>query len=420
MGVLEKPVAGGGVFGGRRVIDVDTHLTEPHDLWTRLAPASIRDRVPQVKMIDGKRSWVIDGNIIIGEGANPSSTIAADGSKWPGLDFLSRSIEECHKASYSAKERVQMMDELGIAAQIVYPNILGFGGQNAAKVDPELRLACVKIYNDAMVEFQENSGQRIFPMALLPWWDPKLAAAEAERIHVLGLRGININSDPHTHKGLNGRQLPNLGNPFWDPLWDICTGLNLSVNFHIGASDQSMDWLGSQYWPGLEFELAMGIGGAMMFVNNGRVMANLIFSGLLDRYEKLKFVSVESGLGWIPFILEALDLQYRETGARTQKLKRMPSEYFASNFLACFWFERKDLSHTIRQLGVENVMFETDFPHPICLYPIDNVDSAMGGLSEAEKDLVMHGNAARLYKLDANTPSTPVSLEKQPDAPPAS
>ena len=403
MGIMETQTFVEGqsnCFGGRKVIDVDTHLTEPHDLWTSRAPAALRDRVPQVKEINGKRSWVIDGGIVIGEGANPSSTIASDGSKWPGLDFLSRSIEECHPASYSARERVHMLDQLGIAAQILYPNILGFGGQNAAKVDPELRAACIKIYNDAMVDFQRESGQRIFPMALLPWWDPKLAAKEAERVHGLGLRGVNINSDPHTHKGLDGQQLPNLGHAFWDPMWDTCSGLDMSVNFHIGASDQSMDWLGSQYWPGMEFELAMGIGGAMMFINNGRVMANLIFSGLLDRYEKLTFVSVESGLGWIPFILETLDMQYVETGARTQKLRRKPSEYFTSNFLACFWFERKNLSATIRQVGVDNVMFETDFPHPVCLYPIDNVESAMADLTDAEKNKVFSGNASRVYKID--------------------
>jgi predicted TIM-barrel fold metal-dependent hydrolase len=389
-----------GSFGGRKVVDVDTHLTEPHDLWTSRAPASLRDRVPQVREINGKRSWIIDGSVIIGEGANPSSTIAADGNKWLGLEFMTRSIEECHPASYRVKERVEMLDKTGISAQIVYPNILGFGGQNAAMVDPELRLASVQIYNDAMAEMQADSGSRIFPMALVPWWDVKLASKEAERIKGLGLRGLNINSDPHTHKGLDGSQLPNLGKPYWDEFWDTCTGLDLPINFHIGASDQSMDWFGSQYWPGMEFELAMGIGGAMMFVNNGRVMANLIFSGLLDRYEKLTFVSVESGLGWIPFILEALDMQYTETGARTQKLRRMPSEYFATNFLACFWFERKNLSTTIRQLGVDNVMFETDFPHPICLYPIDNVDSAMVDLTEEEKVKVLSGNAARVYKLD--------------------
>src|ERR1700722_13717084 len=143
------------VFGGRKVIDVDTHLTEPHDLWTRRAPKHLLARVPQVRVINGKRSWVIDEKIIITEGAQPSCTVAANGSKWPGLDFLSRSIEECHAASYSVRERVELIDALGISAQIVYPNILGFGGQHAAKVDQELRLACVQIYNDAMAEMQE-------------------------------------------------------------------------------------------------------------------------------------------------------------------------------------------------------------------------------------------------------------------------
>lgn len=401
MGVMElQPVRPANAFGGRTVIDVDTHLTEPHDLWTSRAPASIRDRVPQVRAIDGKRSWVIDGDVVIGAGANPSSTIAADGSKWPGLDFLTRSIEECHPASYSVRERVALLDDIGIAAQILYPNILGFGGQNAAKVDPELRAACIAIYNDAMAEFQAESGDRIFPMALLPWWDPRLAAREAERIHGMGLRGLNINSDPHTHKGLDGTQLPQLGNPFWDPLWEAATGLDLSVNFHIGASDQSMDWLGSQYWPGMEFELAMGIGGTMMFVNNGRVMANIIYSGLLDRYEKLQFVSVESGLGWIPFILESLDMQYGQSAGRTQTLRRLPSEYFATNFLACFWFERKNLATTIRQVGVDNVMFETDFPHPVCLYPIDDMAPALGDLTEEETVKILSGNAARVYRID--------------------
>jgi predicted TIM-barrel fold metal-dependent hydrolase len=386
-------------FGGRKVIDVDTHLTEPHDLWTSRAPSKMRDRVPQVKEINGKRSWVIDGDIVIGEGANPSSTIARDGSKWPGLDFLSRSFEDCHPASHNALERVKLMDRLGVSAQVLYPNILGFGGQNAAKVDPELRALCIQIYNNAMAEMQQESGERIFPMALLPWWDAKLAAQETERVHALGLRGININSDPQEHLGLNGQRLPDLGQTYWDPLWDICSNLDMSVNFHIGASDQTMDWFGNQGWPGLDWDMRMGLGGAMMFVNNGRVMANIIYSGLCDRYEKLKFVSVESGIGWIPFVLEALDMQYRETGANKGTLRRRPSEYFKSNFYACFWFERSDLVGSIEKVGVDNVMFETDFPHPICLYPLDNVDRALSGMTEQDKAKVLSGNAAKLYRI---------------------
>jgi predicted TIM-barrel fold metal-dependent hydrolase len=143
----------------------------------------------------------------------------------------------------------------------------------------------------------------------------------------------------------------------------------------------------------------MGLGGAMLFINNSRVLANLIYSTLLDRYPKLQFVSVESGIGWVPFMLEALDMQYRETGFNAGKLKRMPSEYFATNFHACFWFERKNLSTSIKQIGVERVLFETDFPHPICLYPIDNVDNAMADLTEAEKVKVLSGNAERLYNI---------------------
>jgi predicted TIM-barrel fold metal-dependent hydrolase len=170
------------------------------------------------------------------------------------------------------------------------------------------------------------------------------------------------------------------------------------VNFHIGASEQSTDWLGVWGWPGLHFDLRMGIGGALMFMNNGRVMANLIYSGLLDRYERLQFVSVESGIGWIPFILEALDMQYRETAANASRLRRKPSDYFAGNFAACFWFERQNLSTSIRQTGVDNCMFETDFPHPICLYPVDDkVEAAMADLTEDERVKVLSGNAERIY-----------------------
>jgi predicted TIM-barrel fold metal-dependent hydrolase len=386
-------------FRGRKVVDVDTHLTEPHDLWVKRAPAHLRARVPQVKTIAGKRSWVIDGDIVIGAGANPSSTVAADGSKWPGLEFLTRQIEECHPGSYSVKERLALMDSLGIAAQILYPNILGFGGHNAAKVDSELRLASVQIFNDAMAELQAESGDRIFPMALLPWWDVRESVKEIERTHAMGLKGVNINSDPHAATILGGAKLPDLGQPDWNPMWEACESLDLPVNFHIGASEQSMDWLGVWGWPGLHHDLRMGIGGALMFLNNGRVLANLIYSGILDRYEKLKFVSVESGIGWVPFILETLDMQYRETAINHGTLKRLPSEYFSTNFAACFWFERKNLSSRIREVGVDNCLFETDFPHPVCLYPIDDVDHALADLTEDEKVKVLSGNAERIYNI---------------------
>jgi predicted TIM-barrel fold metal-dependent hydrolase len=396
---MNMPVLNPSVFGGRKVIDVDTHLVEPHDLWTKRAPAKFKDRVPQVKVQDGVRSWIIDGNKVLLKGAVPASTVKADGSKWLGLEFCNHQIEEIHPASYSARERVELMQATGVNAQILYPNILGFGGQNAVMVDEELRQACVEIFNDAMAEFQAESGEKIFPMALIPWWDVKLAVAEIERAKRMGLKGININSDPQLAAGPDGNKLPDLATEHWYPMWEACEALDMPVNFHIGASEETADFIGAQGWPSLHRDLRASLGGAMLFINNGRVMGNLLLSGLLDRFTKVKFVSVESGIGWLPFLLEAIDYEYQEVGANVAKLQRKPSEYFQTNFHACFWFERRNLTSQIKAVGVDNVLFETDFPHPVCLFPVDDVDTAMDGLTEAEKVKVLSGNAAKLYNI---------------------
>jgi predicted TIM-barrel fold metal-dependent hydrolase len=397
---MNQTVLDRSVFGGRKVIDVDTHLVEPFDLWSKRAPASLRHRLPRVEQVDGIRSWVIDKDKILSKGAIPASTISKDGTKWPGLEFIKKQIEDVAPASYSVRERVELMDQMGVNAQIIYPNILGFGGQKAVEVDGALRLATVEIFNDAMAEMQEESGQRMFPMAMLPWWDVNLSTKEIARVHRMGLRGLNINSDPHTFRRPDGSMLPDLGQEYWYPMWEVCEALNMSINFHIGASEESMDFVGLQGWPGLHQDLRSGLGGAMLFINNGKTMGNLILSGLLDRFTKLKFVSVESGLGWIPFLLEAIDYQMTETGANACKLQRRPSEYFKTNFYACFWFERKNLVHDIRQLGVDNCMFETDYPHPICLYPVDNMETAFAGMTEEEKVKCLSGNASRVYNIN--------------------
>jgi predicted TIM-barrel fold metal-dependent hydrolase len=235
-------------------------------------------------------------------------------------------------------------------------------------------------------------------MALLPWWDVKAAVKETERAGAMGLRGININSDPHFHKDANGTAIPDLASPHWDPLWEVCVDKNLPINFHIGASEQSMDWMGQQGWPSLPRDLRSGIMGAMIFFNNGKVVSNLIYSGALDRFPNLKFVSVESGVGWVPFLMEALDYQLVEI-AEGRKFNKKPSEYFRSNFYACFWFEQQDISHTLRQVGIDNVLFETDFPHPTGLYPIENLEGRLGDLTAAERAKVLCGNAAKLYHI---------------------
>jgi predicted TIM-barrel fold metal-dependent hydrolase len=313
-------------------------------------------------------------------------------------EFIALKLPDVHPGSSQVKPRLAFMDEHGIHAQIVYPNVLGFGGQEGSKIDRALRLSCVQIYNDAMAELQVESGQRLFPMALLPWWDINESVTETERCQKLGLRGININSDPQTHKDENGNNIPDIASPHWDPLWEVCQALDLPINFHIGGSEQSMDWFGQQGLPSLSPDLRAGLGGAMLFFNNGRVLSNIIYGGALDRFPKLKFVSVESGIGWVPFILEALDYHLKEI-AEGRKFQMKPSEYFRRNFYACYWFEESDIAHTIRRVGVDNVLFETDFPHPTGLYPIENIEERLAGLTEEEKAKVLSTNAASLYKI---------------------
>jgi predicted TIM-barrel fold metal-dependent hydrolase len=321
-----------------------------------------------------------------------------DGERCRGSDFIGWVFEDAHPAAYDVPTRLSVMDDLGIWAQVVYPNVAGFGGQKLALVeDPALRLLSATLYNDAMAELQEESGDRLFPMALLPSWDIDAAKGEAERVAGLGLRGVNISSDPQ----LQG--LPDLGDPAWDPLWEVCADRALPVHFHIGASQTSLAWYGTSPWPSMGDDQKLAIGAAMMYLTNARVLANVIYSGLLERNPDLRMVSVESGIGWIPFVLESLDHQLNETAPGTMDyLSMMPSEYFRRQMYACFWFEQHDVATSIERVGVDNVLFETDFPHPTCLYP-DSLEHVAISLAEVGPDVarkVLQDNAAKLYRIE--------------------
>ncbi len=383
------------LIDGIKIIDADTHLSEPHDLWTSRAPARLKDKVPRVKVFEGKRRWVIGDDIPLSDGASPISVIRKDGSKSRSLEFFGWQIEDVHAGSYNTAARLKVMDETNIFAQIVYPNVLGFGGQNATKVDPELRLASIQIFNDAMAEIQGESNGRIFPMALLPWWDVAASAKETERCKAMGLRGVNINSDPHNLPGT-----PDLASTHWDRLWETCAGIDMPVNFHIGASDSAIAWYGTSFWPGQPQDIQFAIGSSMLFFGNARVMANILLSGILDRHPTIKFVSVESGIGWVPFLLETIEYQLAENAAG-RKFALTPAEYFERNVWASFWFERRNIADSIRQVGADKVMFETDFPHPTCLFP-DPLGYAASGLAALTPEVrrkVLSGNAAKLYNI---------------------
>ena len=385
------------IFPDIEIIDSDTHWSEPHDLWTSLAPAKYKDLVPQVKEHNGRRMWVVNGDIPIA-GDSAVSAILPDGEKMLGLRFLRADIERVHAASYDCDARLEIMDSFGISHGIVYPNIGGFGNQNFLRIeDRDLRRACVQIYNDWMSDLQGRSGQRILPMALVPWWDIKDCVAEVERAKTMGARGIVMCSNPQDSG------MPNFAQPDWRPFWEVCEALQMPINFHIGASAGDIDWSGTvpyDTWPG---DVKLSLGGAAIFLGQFRWIANLLISDVPERYPGLNFVSVESGIGWLPFLLEALDYQFGETAPEhLAHLKMKPSEYFKRQFYGCFWFESKTLGSAIDELGADQVMFETDFPHPTCLYPDsrNRVREAIAHLDPVVQRKILRDNAARLYKID--------------------
>jgi predicted TIM-barrel fold metal-dependent hydrolase len=380
------------------VVDADSHWSEPADLFTKRAPAAIADRVPRVEEVDGERAWVFDGNPMGRYSAG--GVIARDGSKESSHKALFEwEHEEIHQGAYDPVVRLQVLDECGIDAQIIFPSTIGLGGQDLGMADdPALALAVIEIYNDAMAEIQADSNDRLLPLPVMPAWDVATCVAEARRVAALGARGVNMTSDP------DDLGAPDLANTAWDPFWDVCSELQLPVHFHIGASVTAMTFFGKYPWASHPQNTQLAIGGTLLFIGNARVVTNLILSGMFDRHPDLKMVSVESGCGWIPFILEALDYEMAENAPQElAQLRKPPSEYFRSNLYATFWFEsnRNKLPDLIEAVGEDNILFETDFPHPTCLYPspLASVEAKMSTLTPEVRRKILGENARKLYRL---------------------
>jgi predicted TIM-barrel fold metal-dependent hydrolase len=379
------------------IVDADTHLIETADLWTSRAPASLQDRVPRVEEVDGKPTWVMEGNVL--STAFVGGVIRRDGAKIPtDIAYSEWGFEDVHAGGYDLVARLALMDAAGVSAQIAFPNNLGLGGQSVAKAssDQALLNACVEIYNDFGAEVQERSANRILPMAIMPAWSVEACVREARRAHAMGMRGVNITADP------SDQGAPDLAEPVWDPLWRTCVELQLPVHFHIGNSDTSMSFYDMYSWGSHPQSLKWAISGMMLFIGNARSIVNIIASGMLERHPELQIVSVESGVGWIPFVMEALHYEIAENSpADLAKLSLTPLEYFQRQIYATTWFERADIAYIVQRLGEDHIMFETDYPHPTCLYPepLKNAAENLQELSPTAREKILSRNAKRLYRL---------------------
>ncbi len=376
------------------IIDADTHVTETPDLWISRAPASMRDRVPRVVTNSrGSQRWVLGGNQ--GMLASPGMTATAGVGSFKNPP---KTYEEMHPGAYDAKARLKYMDQMGIWAMVMYPNVGGFGAQQFLKLnDPELMLTCVQIYNDWQTEWASADSRRLLPVTSIPFWDVAAAAKEVRRCAAMGHKGILFTGEPQYF----GQPL--LGDRHWDPLWEAAVELDLPISFHVGSGDMTEGLLKNRvaaYGQAAAFTaLAVNI-----LFQNGVQVSDLIMSGVLARYPQIKFVSVESGIGWIPFMLETMDYQFQGNSVAEEhpEFDRLPSEYFARNVFACYWFEQTAPRRLLDKIGVDRILFETDFPHPTSLYGDEVHSRIRGGLSDCEESVrrkILWGNAQKLYKV---------------------
>jgi predicted TIM-barrel fold metal-dependent hydrolase len=379
------------------IIDSDSHVTEPPDLWTSRLPAKWADDAP-APVWDAKHGeyrWKVGNNLLQG-------TAVFSQAGWK--EFLPnhpKSLDDADPACYEAYAPLAKLDEFGIYGQVLYPNVLGFSASSfIALADQELALACVSAYNDFLTEFASADPNRLLPVTMLPFWDLDASIRELHRACDNGHRGVLLAAN-YDKVGL-----PGICDLHWTPLLKAIEERGQSVNFHVGFNELTPEMVEAMSsLPGHEFaRLAVPT-----ILGNIRVITDIICTGLCHSYPGLNFVSVESGASYLPYLMESLDWQWRNHGTHLKFPEReLPSHYLRKQVYGSYWFEQESIASVIHLIP-DNIMFETDFPHPISLSPGPAsyaetprvmAEKSMAGVPEHIVRKVFCETAAKLYKVE--------------------
>jgi predicted TIM-barrel fold metal-dependent hydrolase len=395
-----------------KLIDADAHITEPWNLWTdRMSKARWGDLIPTVKwdQDDNRQGWYIGDVRLADLGFSTMFRGPADKpERLPDISdesrglgtraFYPKSFDEMHPSSWDPTERVRVMTEWGIDAACLYPNLLLFNSrvlEAAGNEAVEFSSDMMRAYNDFIIDFSKEAEGHIIPLACLPYWDIAASVKEAERCAEAGHRGLVMSGYPQTHGA------PYLADPHWDLLWSTAESASMPIHFHAGSGDNSAH--ANDQRTQIEGSAVSAARGATeILFSNGVPICDLLSSGILARHPQLKFVSVESGVGWIPFALESLDSHFARYDVRTYRpeFELLPSEYFRRQIYTTVWFEELSPFYVDR-VGVNNIMFETDYPHPTCLIEDEierAIDHSLAALDDDQRERILWKNAAELYR----------------------
>ena len=284
--------------------------------------------------------------------------VAAVGFDRDDMTMSPITYDEMRPGCFDPKARIADMEMNWVEASLCFPSFPRFCGQTFLEAkDRELAEACVYAYNDWMVEeWCGDSGGRLIPLCLIPLWDANLAAAEIRRNAARGVRAMCFSEIP-PHLGL-----PSIHSGEWDPMFEACQETETVVNMHIGSSSRM---------PATSADAPVAVAATLSFGNAMSSLCDFLFSGVLIRYPTLRLAYSEGQIGWLPYILERADDVWREHrawGEVKDTVLEPPSTYFHRQVYGCFFRDQHGLD-SLDVIGVDNVTFETDYPHTDSTWP---------------------------------------------------
>ncbi len=381
-----------------KYFDTDQHLTEPPDFWTGRFSKKFAEREPKFMHHHSQGpGWSWDG----GNSVRPMGVVSVGGED-PRKIGNFKSFEEIDPGCYDPKKRVEVMDIDGAGAALLFTNASIFFH---SVPDDEFYKDCARAYNDAAFDWAAaGDAKRLFPGAMLPMNNLEPAMEEMRRAAKKGFKHFISNRWP------SGGPMPIEAD---DPLWATAeeTGMVMSVHGFGGgriraqakfptATSPQAKLKGTAQFGAQSQELTAALRGAGL--GSTQPLAAFIFSGVMDRFPKLKVALIETSIGWLPYFAEQMDalwLQQRWLDP-SPKLKQLPSEYIRSIYAS---FDREWLGVKYREhVGVDNVLFGTDYPHIGNFYPHSRffLELVMQGVAPEEQEKMLWSNAAALY--DAN------------------
>jgi len=361
-----------------RVISADSHVSEPGDLWTQRIDRKYRDDAPRVVKNDkpGGAPYVF-----VGPGIHPlvvAGVFAAGRSGDELREHMRRGYEAARPSGWDPVERLKDQDLDGVVAEVLYSS-LGIVLFNLK--DAELQRACLRVYNDWIAEYCAHSPKRLVGIGLYALSDlPDVS--EIERCAKLGLKGVLILASGDNDTAYSDER--------FDPLWRTCSEIGMPISLHKPLVS------GMPLTPAMPTMADLQI--HVIHVVE-QCITRLVYGGVLERFPKLKIVSAENDVGWIPNWVNRLDhVHSKMSFARQLPLK--PSEYVRRSVWATFQDDPMGPA-TWKVFGEEKYMWASDFPHADSTFPnsLKVIDENFAGVPEKVTRNIVFENANRLYDM---------------------